>query len=79
MKAKKGESILPEIIEVFLSSSFFMPSVELVDEQGKGFVPLFFDRDGIPMVAVFTDKSRSDIHQSKIRDLIIISLDSIIV
>lgn len=78
IEARNGEITLPELIEILLSNKFFMPSVEMIDEQGEGFVPLLFDRDGIPMAAVFTDKVRADAHRLIIKDLIIISFKNIL-
>ena len=78
IKSRAGKITLPEMIEIFLSSKLFMPSVEIVDEQGEGFVPLLFDRDGTPMAAVFTDKSRIDIYRSKVRDLIVVSFKDVL-
>lgn len=78
IKAKKGEITLPKLIKILLSNKFFMPSVEAIDDQGTGFVPLLFDRDGTPMAAVFTDKSRAGIYQSKIKDLIIVSFKDVL-
>ena len=78
IEAKKGEITLPELLEILLSSKLFMPSVALIDEKGEGFSPLLFDRGGTPMAAVFTDKSRADIHQSRIKDLIVISFKDVL-
>ena len=78
IKAKKGEITLPELIQVLLSNKLFVPSVEVVDEKGEGFVPLLFDRDGTPMAAVFTDKSRADAHKSRIKDLIVVSFKDVL-
>ncbi len=65
IKAKKSDVLLLEVIEVLLASKLFMPNLYAVDEKGDGFMPLLFDRDGTPMAAIFTDKSRADIHQKK--------------
>ena len=76
--AKQGKIALPELIEILLSSKFFLPSVAIIDEQGKGFSPLLFNRSGTPMAAVFTDKSRADAYRSKIKDLIIVAFKDVL-
>lgn len=78
IKAKKGEVTLPQLIEMLLLNKFFIPSLEVINEKGEGFVPLLFDRNGTPMAALFTDKSRANMYQSKIKDLIVISFKDLL-
>jgi hypothetical protein len=78
IEAKHGEITLPRLIDILLQEKFFMPSINLVDENGAGFLPLLFDRDGISMASIFTDKSRVKIHESKIKDIVIMSFKDIL-
>lgn len=76
--AKHGEITLPHLIDILLQEKFFMPSVNPVDDNGNGFSPLLFDRNGISMASIFTDKSRMKIHELKIQDIVIVSFKDIL-
>ncbi len=56
--AQKGELLLTDFMPKLLESQIYIPSTEEVQPNGKGLQPLFFDRQGNSMVAVFTDLSR---------------------
>lgn len=73
IKAKRGEITLPHLIDMLLQEKFFMPSLNVVEENGAGFSPLLFDRNGISMASIFTDKSRVKMYESRIKDIVILS------
>jgi len=56
-KAKK----LPfrSFMEILLESSIFVPSFTEVQHDGSGISPVVFDREGISMIAIYTDISRT--------------------
>ena len=78
VQAKSGQITLPNLIDIFLKEKFFMPSTAIVDNNGIGFSPLLFDRGEISMAAIFTEKTRAEIYNKKIKDMIIISFRDIL-
>lgn len=51
-RAMRGEPL--DIMSHFLQAELVVPSGGLVEERFKGFVPLLYDRDGVPMLAIYT-------------------------
>lgn len=58
LAAKRNEIFVVEFVKKLLSSDLAPPTAEEVQEDGSGFIPVFFDNDGSKMLAVFTDKVR---------------------
>lgn len=56
--AQKGELHISEFMKILLKSKIYIPSTEEVQLDGQGLQPLFFEKQGIAMVAVFTELSR---------------------
>ena len=54
VKARAGKLPVKELVRQLVSSSLFVPSVNQVRDDGSGFMPLLFDRGGIPLAAAFT-------------------------
>jgi hypothetical protein len=48
-----------DIVSVFLRSEIVVPSGGPVGPDFSGFVPVLFDREGVPMLAVFTSLERT--------------------
>ncbi len=57
--AKQGELRLVEFLPVLLESDVVVPSANEVLAGGYGLRPLLFDRDGTPMVAIFSSAERA--------------------
>ena len=56
--ARTGRSSLPDFFSVFVESDIFVPSGSELMPDGSGFQPLLFDKEGVQMVACFTDVER---------------------
>lgn len=56
-RAMRGEPI--DIMPLFLQAELAVPSGGPIGERFEGFVPVLYDRDGIPMLAVFTTVERA--------------------
>lgn len=57
--AKAGKIPVDEFLRQVLSSELFITSTREIKEDGSGFAPLLYDRNGVPMTAVFTSFSRA--------------------
>ena len=49
---------MAEFMRGFAISNVELPSAEEVHGNGAGLSPILFDKDGVMMLAIFTDKSR---------------------
>ena len=58
LSAQNGEISMSEFMPKLIDSEIYVPSSEEVQSDGQGLKPLFFDRQGKAMVAIFTDLSR---------------------
>jgi hypothetical protein len=58
LSAQNGEMSMSEFMPKLVDSQIYVPSTEEVQPDGQGLKPLFFDRQGKAMVAIFTDLSR---------------------
>lgn len=58
LSAQNGEMPMSEFMPKLIDSQIYVPSTEEVQPNGQGLKPLFFDREGKAMVAIFTDLSR---------------------
>lgn len=58
VSAKTGAMPIKEFIATLLMSDLAVPSTTEMQADGSGLTPLFFDKEGIGMLAAFTDKSR---------------------
>lgn len=47
-----------DFIAMLLKSELVIPSAKEMQTDGAGLEPLFFDKDGVGMLAAFTSKSR---------------------
>jgi hypothetical protein len=56
-RAMQGERL--DVIEAMLRSQLVVPSGGEIGPNFEGFVPVLFDRDGTPMLAVFTSLERT--------------------
>lgn len=59
LKTKAGAIPLKHFLHDLLESQLFVASGSEIKQDGTGFAPLLFDRDGIPLAAVFTTLSRA--------------------
>ena len=57
-QAKDGRLEVRELLRVLVSSELAVPSAEEVMADGSGFSPLLFNKNGVQMLACFSDKSR---------------------
>ncbi len=57
-QAQGGRLGVSELMRVLLSSKLAVPSAEEVMADGSGFSPLLFNKNGVQMLACFSDKSR---------------------
>lgn len=57
-QAKDGRLGVRELMRVLVSSELAVPSAEEVMADGSGFSPLLFNKNGVQMLACFSDKSR---------------------
>jgi hypothetical protein len=65
-----GTMPLPQFLRCLILSELFIVSVKPVAAGDQGLFPLLFDRDGVPMAAVYTDSSRVINVTSKIESVI---------
>lgn len=57
-QAQGGRLEVHELIRVLVSSDLAVPSAEEVMADGSDFSPLLFNKNGVQMLACFSDKSR---------------------
>jgi hypothetical protein len=55
---RKEKITFEAFIKVFLKSDIAIPSASEVMPDGSGFTPLIFEKQAIPMLGVFTSKTR---------------------
>jgi hypothetical protein len=58
VSAKEGALPMKKFIALLLVSELAVPSTTEMRADGTGLTPLFFDKEGVGMLAAFTDKSR---------------------
>ncbi len=59
LAVKHDEIPVSEFIRQLVSSDLALPTAKEVQEDGSGFEPIFFEKQGTRMLAVFTDKARA--------------------
>lgn len=69
-EAQAGRKSLDEFLRVLAASDLFIASVDEIAPGAPGLSPLLFDRDGIPMAAVFTDSSRATVFAGRIKSIV---------
>jgi hypothetical protein len=57
--AQSGNRTIAEFLPTFLDSQIAIPSSQIVEQDGRGMSPVFFDKNGIQMVAAFTELDRA--------------------
>lgn len=67
LDAKAGTVPVEEFLRKLATATLFVSSTREVKEDGNGFMPLLFERDGVPLAAVFTAASRATLHSDKAR------------
>lgn len=70
VEAQAGRKSMDEFLKVLASSDLFIASTEEIHPGSLGLSPLLFDRDGIPMAAVFTDSSRATVFAGRIKNIV---------
>lgn len=59
LAAKCNEISISEFVRKLVASDLALPTAAEVQEDGTGFVPILFDKQGTKMLAAFTDKVRA--------------------
>lgn len=59
LDTKAGRVKLEAFFHYLLGSELFVTSQTEIQKDGSGFAPLLYDRDGVPMTAVFTSFARA--------------------
>lgn len=57
-QAQNGHLEIPELMRALLSSELAVPSAKEVMVDGSGFSPLLFSKEGVQMLACFSDRRR---------------------
>lgn len=70
VEAQSGRKSMDEFLRVLVSSHLFIASVEEIQPGVPGLSPLLFDRNGVPMAAVFTDSSRATVFAGRVKSLV---------
>lgn len=70
VEAQSGRKSLDEFLGVLVTSDLFIASVDEISLGAPGLSPLLFDRDGIPMAAVFTDGSRATALAGRVKSIV---------
>jgi hypothetical protein len=65
-----GKISQQEFFPYLMEAKLFIGSVNPLDKDLGDFCPLIFDREGVPMAAVFTAWDRVAIHKDKIKDVV---------
>jgi len=68
--AKRGLISTQQLLRLLTSSELFILSTSEVQADGRGFVPLLFDRNGTPMAAAFSSKDRANAYGSRAKFLV---------
>ncbi len=68
-QAQLGSKSLEELMNTLMSSKLFIASTIDISKPNSDLIPLLFDRNGTPMAAVFTDKTRTAIHSDSVKGL----------
>jgi hypothetical protein len=58
LAAKQGRVPVNEFLQQLWSSEIALPTANEVEMDGFGFAPIFFDKEGVSMLAAFTSKDR---------------------
>jgi hypothetical protein len=58
VEARSGRLPVQKLLYQLADADVAVPSAGEVHEDGSGFQPLLFPKEGVPMLACFTDKSR---------------------
>ena len=67
LAVRDGRAPIEYCLRQLLASELFMLSTAEVGPDGAGFMPLLFDRDGVPLAAVYTTIERARAHQDMAR------------
>ncbi len=57
--ARAGALPMKEFFRLLVSADLMLPSAQIVQADGTGFMPLFHDKQGVSMLVAFTDKNRA--------------------
>jgi SseB protein N-terminal domain len=57
-QAQAGQLAMPALLETLVRAEVALPSASEVMDDGSGFEPLLFPKEGTQMLACFSDKSR---------------------
>lgn len=68
--ARTGKISQREFFQTLMETKLLIGSVNPLDKDLGDFCPLIFDREGVPMAAVFTGWNRMAIHKDKIKDVV---------
>lgn len=58
LAAKSNRTTVDDFVRKLVASDLAFPTAGEVQQDGEGFSPLIYDRNGTSMVAAFTDKTR---------------------
>ena len=67
IKARAGQMPVPELVRQLIITDLFVPSVNEVREDGSGFLPLLFDRGGVPLAAAFTAIAHVNLYRDRLK------------
>jgi hypothetical protein len=69
-QAQIGKVSMPDLLRLIVAADLFIVSVEEVFGGALGLYPLFFDRAGVPMAAIYTDSSRTETAKSQVKAVV---------
>jgi len=67
--AQKKEASFDSFLFLFMNSDLFIASCSDLSVRGTNLIPLLFDKEGTPMAAVFTEKSRASFFKGQVKGL----------
>lgn len=69
-QAQIGKVSMPDLLQLMVAADLFIVSVEDVLGGAPGLHPLLFDRAGVPMAAVYTDLSHTELAKSQVKSVV---------
>lgn len=69
-QAQAGKIPMADLLQMMMATDLFIVSVEEVASRASGLHPLLFDRDGVPMAAVYTDPARTELAGSTVKSVV---------
>lgn len=69
-QAQVGKVSMPDLLRMLVATDLFIVSVEEVPRGAPGLHPFLFDRAGVPMAAVYTDPSRTELADAQVKSVI---------